>query len=377
MFKKITYFKTILSKILNKIFLLIIVLISIALTLYFCNFVLNFFNYQPQYNFYDFATNGDRGTYSFDPNLIYRFKTDELYRNYKVPVSSGEKLAMVGDSVTWSFGASESATYPQNFEYDYLQKHPNSSLKVYNYGVPGYGLDQEYVLIQNKILPELKPAVIVWNINENDLRDSNYLCLFRYQNNQWIKISGTHNLAYWYNYINSKLPSQITNSALYKFIFQITLHLITSTIDSSVYTFGCSSIVRDNNNDASIIKRFTYFLQTLQKQSKNLNFHLVVTIVPFQKYFNNQFNPNGLDIDYLLLKNAIKNTGVDFLDFNQNILDQLQKQISLPNSNFSQQYFLDASIDQNPDGMRHPNQKLYNLMSNDLVDFIDKLHLTL
>lgn len=358
---------------------LILSFISIPLTLLVINFSLNIIKYQPKYSFYEFATNGKSPWYTFDKNSIYRFKEDKYYRNYK-PISSDTlTLAMVGDSVTWSFGTSDNETYPISFQTIYNHEHPRDTISVYNYGVPGYGIDQEYNLIQNKILKELNPNIIVWNINTNDLRDSNYMCLYQLKNDQWEQIPATHNIGYWYSWFGSNLPQSVTDSNLYNIFWQRLFRFITLTKNESMYTFGCSkSFLRQNSNTSQLIaSRLLYLIQTLQTQLKNNHTTLIITLVPYQKYFDSRFSQTQLDPDYFLIKDTLQGININFLDFNDYIFKKFLFDSKLPTVNFSQEYFLDSAHDRNPDNLRHPNQKMYDLMSQSLLEYIDKTQLTL
>lgn len=345
-----------------------------------CNLVLHFLKHQNQYSFYDFATNGKSETYTTDKNLIYSFKSNQLYRNFTtLPVTGNNQktVAFVGDSVTWSYGANDSTTYPLTFEKTYNQKHKPNVISVYNYGVPGYGIDQEYILIQDKIQKELKPNLIVWNINVNDIRDNNYMCLYRYQNNQWQKISATHNIGYWYGWLGTNLPSFITDSNLFNYIWQKLFRLITSTTNESLYTFGCSTILRSPDTKKLIVSRLLFFISELEKQLESDNSHLIVTLVPYQKYFDHQVSRKDLDSDYFLIKDTLDTASINFFDFNETILNKLQTESNFPQQNFSHEYFLDSSIDRNPDGIRHPNQKMYDLMAQTLFEYLQQSKLTL
>lgn len=360
-------------KIFPKIFLTIF---SILITLWICNFILKLTKYQQKFSFYDFATNGKNDTYTFDKDLIYRFKSDQNYRNYKALPKENDytqNIAFVGDSVTWGYGATDNATYPLTFEKIINQNHPQNKFSVYNFGVPGYGLDQEYLLIKTKIIPELKPKIIVWNINENDIRDNNYMCLFNGQKQSWQKIPATHNIAYWYSWSGSNLPSIITSSNLFNYFWQSLFQVLTQSTNESLYTFGCSHPFSSQKYDQQNFERLLYSVQELKKELATTDTKLIITLVPYQKYFDNRYTLKDLNPDYFFIRNILTNSDINFLDFNENLLNQF-KNTSNPNkNNFSQDYFLDSTIDRNPDGLRHPNQKTYNLMASTLYDYFLKM----
>lgn len=363
-----------------KRFLLIIAaLLSLIIAIFLCELILSFSKYQPKLGFYEFAVNGKSDAYIHDPNLIYRFRNQQFYRNFKnpTPTSSLKTVVMLGDSVTWSYGADDNHTYPQNFEKIFNQNHPNNKINVYNYGVPGYGLDQEYLLLQQEILPKLSPDLVVWNINENDIRDSNLTCLYRYHQNQWQKIPATHNLAYWYSLLGSKLPNFVTNSKIYRFVWNNSLRFLTPDNSEALYTLNCSSSTIDSDTNNFIIQKLNFFIQELQKQFSQTHTQLIITLVPYQKYFDPNSSPKDLDLSYFLIKNTLASQKINFLDFNEVILNKIKSEKINNSLNPAQDLFLDQSLDENEFGLRHPNQKMYSLMAQSLLDHLNSYSITL
>lgn len=354
------------NKFLKSLLLVFVILISIILALLICNLVLEKINYSKPSNFYDFALKLENPAFTYDSDLIYRFSDLSYYRNYSADTlpSNTAKVVMIGDSVTWSYGATDDFhTYPQLLESNYNQSFPKNPIKVYNFGVPGYGLDQEYLLLQKNILPVLKPQLIIWNLNENDLWDTNYMCLFRQHNNNWSPVSAKYNIGYWYSFLHRYLPSQIINSDIFNFLWQKMYLSLNYPTSEPLHTLFCSQSLADSNKSLDHLK---YFISQLQNQLSNKQTKLIFTLVPYQKFFQPLIFTNELSSDYLLLNQYLSSqNSFPYLNFNQAVFSKTSSSLHP-----DQDYFLDSSIDKNPDGIRHPNQKMYTLMSQSLLDFI-------
>lgn len=186
------------KNIIKKLILFLIILLSLVTTLYLCESYLHLKNYKNKVGFLDFFINNQNDFYSINKELIFSFKNDELYRGFEFYNPSIKNIvAMFGDSATWGWGASNDKTYPLTFQKLYNQSHSKEIVTTLNFGVPGYGIDQEYILAKNKI-SQYKPSLVVWNINVNDVWDNNYQCLFKQAGNSWEQISDTNNISYWY-----------------------------------------------------------------------------------------------------------------------------------------------------------------------------------
>lgn len=354
-----------------------------------CNLWLVKNGYKRNFSFYDFVIYGKDEIFTVDKNLIYTFRKDEFYKNYKPPDINRRTFAFVGDSVTYSFGStSEDSTYPLRFEKLYNEKHQNNQISVYNYGVPGYGIDQEYILIKEKIINELKPEKIIWNINENDLFDNMSSCLFQKNGNNWSKLSALRNIGYWYGLMGRKLPTQITSSNIYNFFLEKVSTAITKNPQNPLYTFGCSFTSPDFNTSDLVSEKIIYLIQDLENVLKNSKSQLIITIVPYQSYFNLKYCESDIDYEYYFIKKTIKNSGlVAFLDFNETILNNINGDVvnkyrsdqancsknqppSESEKTIYQDYFLSENEDRNNVGLRHPNQTMYDLMAQQLLNYI-------
>lgn len=161
------------------------------------------------------------------------------------------------------------------------------------------------------------------------------------------------------------------------------------------YTFNCSNT--DPLNEKTMndtLKRLTYFINNLKNELEKNNGKLLITLIPYQQYFDKQSKMSNLSQDYLLLRETIENSNVDYIDFNENLLKKLDPYLyfkyrfhteKIPNNisesftqnNIAATHFLESPPDISPFGWRHPNQKMYDLMSQTLFEYVDKLKFTL
>jgi lysophospholipase L1-like esterase len=281
-------------------------------------------------------------------------------------------IAFVGDSVTWGFGTTnEKTTYPNTFE-DIYNHSSSKQILVNNFGTPGYNFDQEYLLIKEKILPEYQPDVIVWNLNVNDIWESNYSCLFTFKDNQWTQISARKNIHYWYGIIKTYFPKIIVDSRLFDFLWQQVNKKLTNYYGGGNYTFGCSTANFTLSVKQQIINKLDFFITDLNNEFQKRNIKLIVTIVPYQELLDSDLSYSQINPDYFALENYLSaNNSVNFLDFNQSVPKTKN------NINPADEYFLDGSNDTAQKGWRHPNQKMYDLMAKALVEYLKQNQLTL
>jgi lysophospholipase L1-like esterase len=356
----------------KKILLFLLIIISLITVLLLCEFYLNQTHFIPNPTVIDFTNLKKNNSFKINSRLIYTYSNDNEYRNSLKPNDPNKKnIAFVGDSVTWSYGASDSATYPLIFEKLYNQSHPNKNVLVNNFGIPGYNFDQEYLLIKEKILPSYHPDIIIWNLNVNDLWESNYSCLFTPKDHQWIHISARQNIYYWYGLIKTYFPAFITRTKLFNFIWtQFTKKIAQNTNGAVNFTFGCSSKIYTDQTRKLMLSKLNYFINDLKYEAKKRDIQLIITIVPYQQYFNNQVDIDQISPDYFSLEKYLySENSLNFIDFNKNIPQPKD------NLNPANEYFLNNSQDTSEFGWRHPNQKMYDLMATNLENYVQKNHL--
>jgi hypothetical protein len=87
----------------------------------------------------------------------------------KYPQRLGSKrLLVLGDSNTHGHEVSTGTTF-----YDVLETMGQGQYAVWAAGVSGYGNLQEYLLLQ-KIYDEIKPEIVIWQLDSNDISDNVY-----------------------------------------------------------------------------------------------------------------------------------------------------------------------------------------------------------
>jgi hypothetical protein len=79
------------------------------------------------------------------------------------------RMLFLGDSFTHAHEVSSGAAY-----YDVLEQSLPQRFAVYAAGVGGYGTAQEYLLLQ-KIFNEIEPAIVVWQLTNNDPFENVYV----------------------------------------------------------------------------------------------------------------------------------------------------------------------------------------------------------
>ena len=111
----------------------------------------------------------------------YGFRYNPSHKN---DISYKKSIIMVGDSFTFGFKLEDiNDAYPARVEKQLRSAGEN--VIVYNAGIPGYGLDQEFLYIRDELINH-RPDMLVWNINVNDLFDSNETCLFKEKARQFL-----------------------------------------------------------------------------------------------------------------------------------------------------------------------------------------------
>ena len=353
----------------KKTILFFLIILSSFLALYCCELYLNYHHFEINYPTSVFSNLGTNNIYKTDPSLIYIPIDNTKYRDpLKLKNSQKTNIAFIGDSVTWGIGAENDSTYSQGFEKLYNQNSSHKKIITNNFGLPGYNLDQEYILIKEKVLPEFQPDIIVWNLNVNDIQGSNYACLFTEKDHQWIQISARQNLYYWYATFKTLSSNFISHSKLFHFFsYQLNQQVLPRMIKSNL-TLGCSSLKITPTVQEKIVNKLDYFIKDLSAELQKKNVKLIITLVPYQQYLDKNSPKEQISSDYFVLKKYLnKNHSINFIDFNEFIPK------SDNNLNPSEEYFLSDTLDNSEKGWHHPNQKNYNLMASTLYNYFLKM----
>ena len=154
--------------------------LGIIVTLAVCEIVVRIFNLAPGVN--RVATDIHR--LSHNPDLKYEL-VPYTYHNYEGINNCGRRdfhyskekkkntfrIAVMGDSVTYGWGTNVWKAHPNVTEYylNRFQKKPSIQFEVWNFGVRGYGTDEEVAAFKKDALPtDPDLALIAYNLNDPD-----------------------------------------------------------------------------------------------------------------------------------------------------------------------------------------------------------------
>jgi hypothetical protein len=154
---------------------------------------------------------------------------NEGFRIHPGAQPTKESVVILGDSFV--FGNYVDASHTVS---SYVQKALNdegNKYNVINAGIPGFGLDQEYVHFIRNVLPKTSPKIVIWSVHENDWEGHDFGCLVP-QTGTLSILSAYRNTLFWQAVLSPLLPSVITESKTYNFL--------RSAVPEN-FTFGCSS----------------------------------------------------------------------------------------------------------------------------------------
>ncbi len=166
-------------------FVTIITIISLSVVLVVCETILRFKRYRIEK-----SDQLDTGMMVYDKDmgwkLVENWNGRHKHYDYDVGYSTnslgfrsgsvkreeqaGLTYAFVGDSFTFSFGVNDSETFIQ-----FLNSRDVNDNIYFNFGVPGYSTDQEYLLIKKRILYFSPDVVLLVVYLGNDLFDNELL----------------------------------------------------------------------------------------------------------------------------------------------------------------------------------------------------------
>lgn len=207
------------------------------------------------------------------------------------------KILFVGDSFTFGQEVGDEEAYPYYIQQ--LLDEGKLPVRVFNGGVPGYGTDQQVLFLENYVLTDFNPDIVVWNINENDESDNDQACLFTVGNGELKQHPGYMNTIYLLGSLYQRVPLFVKQLKTFLLLFQ-------SVPDR--WTFGCSRDTQNNNAYRSLKTKL--LLQRILKLSKTYHFKLVFTYI--QSQFAYTANPPMWYIDSTLRQlTTIRSVGVE------------------------------------------------------------------
>jgi hypothetical protein len=227
--------------------------------------------------------------------------------------SVSEVIVAVGDSFTYGHGVAHDQAYPAVLEDLLIKKGRN--VIVHNAGVPGYGLDQEYIYIKDEIIPNYKPDIIIWNINaNNDYSDTNEKCLFTRKFNNYFQVPSWFNSFFYKGLISEKTPNSVLS---YSLIVDALLHF--NETRANKLTIGCSRQYNKYHDEveSEVNNKLVFFIDQLADITNNSNTKVIFSLTPFQYYFDKQVgNNNSYFKNYQSFKKTLSSNGENVIDVN-------------------------------------------------------------
>lgn len=223
----------------------------------------------------------------------------------------------IGDSSTFGHNLPDADTYPNQLEELLLEK--GYDVNVFNAGVSGYGVDQEYIQTLNAV-EAIKPSLVVLNIHENDIQDANENCLFVKQGNGFRRASAKASTIYLQSTLGLQIPPVIGTSHLYNIFLQ-------GTGLNKRKNFACT---RPNNpaTDAAMVGKTAWLLADLKKRLYDRGIGLLITFVPVQRYFDPKDPYTGpMSLFRQQIIDATRTYEVEILDTNELLARQYTPEI--------------------------------------------------
>jgi hypothetical protein len=117
------------------------------------------------------------GTFAAETFMVQVTHNANGHRASVPPEVEGKtNVIVLGDSFAWGWGVEEDERFSEQM------MRLDAELNVYNLGAPGYGTDQEYLVLRNFLEqhPDLEPDMIVLQFFENDWFDNDDVWRYGY-----------------------------------------------------------------------------------------------------------------------------------------------------------------------------------------------------
>lgn len=263
----------------------------------------------------------------------YGFRYNPLHNNFSNSKSKEITIVAVGDSYTYGYGVSHESAYPAILEK--ILKDSGKDVIVHNAGVPGYGPDQEFIYIKDKLIPEFHPDIIIWNISSNnDIWDSNEGCLFRTIDDELVRLPAVFNTLYLKGLIVKKTPLPVLQKSL---TVNALIKALTNIPNQDHYTtLGCTLAFNNSKKGAraNSLKKLDLLLDQIKVISQKEEITIVLALVPFQHYFVKDLDYSGWPLsDYRDIKNLVFDKGILAIDANSEIAKSFGQDLYATESN--------------------------------------------
>ncbi len=221
------------------------------------------------------------------------------------------RIIAVGDSFTFGHGLNESEAYPDLLERNIQNQYKIKTIEVLNAGVPGYGPDQEYSLIINKLI-EYNPDLIIWNLTSYDYYDMTFAVpsIFSIDNKgKLITLDARKNWLYIQDKLLIYTPKIIKNTYLFDFSVSQLSHL--------------SLLSGRPNINAEQLTNWAYTklieqIDDVNKISQKRGFKLLITRLPTKAEFNNN-SPKIFNTIFTKLSNYLHDNNISYIDLSDDI----------------------------------------------------------
>ena len=312
--------------------------------------------------------------YQLDPDLLYRQRADinspitglftnslglkivlTGYSNFRI---KNKQIVILGDSFVWG-NTPNAETYPNHLQ-DLIHAK-NFNYEVLNAGISGYGTDQEFLFFNKYILPKVKPAYVVWNINYNDVFDNIDRPLFDLKNNKLEKIPKWLNGLYLSAVISNQIPNNFKKNS---FAVNWFLNNI-----SRLKLFRVNGDTKIAWSVAKIIQE----VKEMQKVAQKNKFRLIIAISP-NKAIIDDFPEKSKETEVInQIKQGLRDVEIVdqndfFIFFKHGVLTSKNRDNILGVSTNSE-LFLDER-DQFPIDAWHPNSLGNYLMAKSIAEVI-------
>lgn len=254
--------------------------------------ITEYFDLHPQ-RIYMLSKGAQTKENTFENIDIFGFRYDPADGNAKPTNTS---VFMFGDSFVYGHVMNDDETFPYVVQ-SYLRQR-GSTVDIVNAGVPGYGTDQSYLYIR-EVMSVYHPDTIIWNINTNDIGDSNDACLFIQSGGTYRHLPVWLQTLYLQGFVVRKTVPVIRNSHL------VNMLLTRLQNGHDRYTLGCTlPIDREEEITSRALEKLRYFIREIEKVAEEEHVRVIYTLLPVEYYFNiSEFPDNVMDMErYFLLK---------------------------------------------------------------------------
>lgn len=243
--------------------------------------------------------NTDTNGFRYDP-----------YDNNKIDKKNS--IFMFGDSFVYGHLMNDDQTLPFHVQ-QYAVKN-GKNVDIINAGIPGYGTDQIYIYIQ-EVMKTYNPSVIIWNVNPNDIGDSNDACLFKKNSNEKLEeIPIWMQSLYLEGYIVRKAPKFIQQSTIVNLIIKNLKH------GHERFSIGCTlAYDRPDEILSRGLEKLGYLIEKIELIARQKGIRMIYTLLPAEFYFDPLLFSNSSDdlTRYFLLEKMLRGNNRTFIDMNE------------------------------------------------------------